>query len=288
MNRRKFIRVTAKGVTATFLSTSLYSAVEAKCIETTRVSVTVPNLPPAFHNKTIAFLSDLHHSFVVPREYIEHAVSIANSLSPDIVVLGGDFVTVFGKKKWFDGREYIKPCCDMLSKLESKLGRFAVTGNHDTGVGLDSVKAGLTGAGIQIINNGGIWIEEKGQRIRICGVEDLRTGYPDPKLALADATDKDAVILVSHNPDVAEKKLVDNRVGLMLCGHTHGGQVVLPVVGAPFVHYCSEYGQKYRYGLVRGPKCQVYITSGVGTLPPAFRLNCPPEVALLTLKSPLA
>ena len=140
----------------------------------------------------------------------------------------------------------------------------------------------------QNIDNSGAWLTLEGQRMRICGVQDLRTQKPDVNLALGDATEQDAVILVSHNPDVAEQKIKDARVGLLLSGHTHGGQVVLPFIGAPIVGLCSDYGQKYRYGIVQGPKCRVYVTSGVGTLPPAFRLNCPPEVALITLTSPEA
>jgi uncharacterized protein len=288
VNRRKFIRITAKGVAGSLLAGGFYSAIEAKCIETTRLSVTVPNLPPAFHGKTIAFLSDIHHSFAVPRPYIDHVVGVANSLSPDIVILGGDYVTAGTKGGLVDGRKYIAPCFESLKKLEAKMGRFAVTGNHDTRVGLNAIRAGIIAAGLQNIDNGGVWLEEAGQRLRICGVADLRTDIPDIKLALANATNKDAVILASHNPDAAERTVTDDRVGLMLSGHTHGGQVVLPLIGAPAVNFCSDYGQKYRYGVVQGPKCKVFVTSGVGTLPPAFRLNCPPEIAFITLESPSA
>lgn len=290
MNRRKFIRITVKGFAGSLLAGGFYSAIEAKCIETTRLSIAVPNLPPAFHGKTIAFLSDIHHSFVVPRSYIEHTVAVTNALSPDIVILGGDYVTAGEKYRWLgiDGRKYIAPCFESLKKLEAKMGRFAVTGNHDTYAGLHDIYAGMKTAGFQNIDNSGVWLDEGGQRLRVCGVSDLRTNTPDARLALAGATNKDAVIMVSHNPDVAERTITDDRVGLLLSGHTHGGQVVLPFIGAPAVWLCSDYGQKYSYGLVQGPRCKVFVTCGVGTLPPAFRLNCPPEVVLITLTSPVA
>jgi len=288
VTRRKFIHVAAKGVAGTLLVGGVYTAIEAKCIEVTRISIAVPNLPPAFHGKTIAFLSDIHHSFVVPRSYVDHAVEVTNALSPDIVVLGGDYVTSGNKYRWVDGKSYIVPCFESLKKLEAKMGRFAVTGNHDTNVGLNEIYAGMKAAGLQSIDNGGVWLEEGGQKLRICGICDLRTNTPNVDLALTGATNKDAVVLVSHNPDVAERTVKDDRVGLILSGHTHGGQVVFPIIGAPVVHLCSDYGQKYRYGLVQGPHCKSYVTSGVGTLPPAFRLNCPPEVALITLTSPEA
>jgi predicted MPP superfamily phosphohydrolase len=287
VTRREFIRLTVRGVSGSLMAGVTYSAIAAKCIQTTRLSIAVPNLPPAFHGKTVAFLSDIHHSLVVPRSYLEHVVEVTNSLSPDIVILGGDYVTAGTKYKWLHGGKFIDSCFEMMKKLEAKMGRFAVTGNHDTNVGLDHIYAGIAAGGFQSIDNKGVWLQEGGQKLRICGVPDLRTNNPDMKLALADATNKDAVILVSHTPDVAEKKIHDDRVGLMLSGHTHGGQVVLPFIGAPCVGLCSDYGQKYRYGLVQGPKCKVFVTSGVGTLPPAFRLNCPPEIALITLTSPV-
>jgi len=268
------------------LAGGVYTAIEAKCVEVTRLSIQVPNLPRAFHGKTVAFLSDLHHSIVVPRSYLEGVVSLTNSLSPDIVILGGDYVTAGFKYNWLHGEKYIKPCFDMMQKLTAKLGRFAVTGNHDAYVGVEKIHAAATDAGFQNMDNDGVWLTLENQKLRLCGVQDLRTQHPDVSRALGDATAKDAVILVSHNPDVAEEKVKDSRVGLLLCGHTHGGQIKLPLIGAPAVNFCSHFGQKYRYGMVQGPHCKVFITSGVGTLPPAFRLNCPPEVALITLTSP--
>jgi len=286
VNRRQFIRVTTRTVAGSLLAGGIYGAVEAKEIKVVRLSIPLPNLPRPFHGTTIAFLSDIHHSIVVPRSYIEHVVNVTNALSPDIVILGGDYVTSGEKYNWLHGAAYIEPCFDMLKKLTAKLGRFAVTGNHDTHAGIDKINAAIAAAGIRNIDNGGAWLTLDGEKLRICGVQDLRTQKPDVQLALGDASEKDAVILVSHNPDVAEQKIKDASVGLLLSGHTHGGQVVLPFIGAPIVGLCSDYGQKYRYGIVQGPRCSVYVTSGVGTLPPAFRLNCYPEVALITLTSP--
>ena len=89
---------------------------------------------------------------------------------------------------------------------------------------------------------------------------------------------------MTHNPDLVER-VRDERVDLVLSGHTHGGQVVLPFVGAPVLP--SRYGQKYRAGMVYGPRARVFVTTGVGTIGPPMRFRCPPEVALITLRSPL-
>ena len=100
------------------------------------------------------------------------------------------------------------------------------------------------------------------------------------KHALGDATEHDAVLLLSHNPDFVET-IRDRRVGLVLSGHTHGGQIIVPGYGAPVVP--SRYGQKYLYGLVQGPTCRIFITRGVGTVTPPVRFFCRPEIVLITL-----
>ena len=133
---------------------------------------------------------------------------------------------------------------------------------------------------ISLADNTGFWIEKGGARLRICGVGDLWTDRQNLPAALGDATERDAVILLSHNPDFAET-LEDRRVGLILSGHTHGGQVVLPGFGAPIVP--SRYGQKYLHGLVQGPRSQVFISRGVGTVTPPVRFFCRPEIVLITL-----
>jgi hypothetical protein len=221
VHRRKFIRVTAGACAGTLCAGGLYSAVEAKLIQVTRLAAPIPNLPPAFQGRTLAFLSDFHHSFVVPRFYLEHVVNVTNALAPDIIALGGDYVTSGERYKWVDGKDYIEPCFDILKKLRAPLGCFAVTGNHDAYVGINLVRAAITKAGFTSLINGGVWLTLDGQRLRICGIDDLRTLPSNPHLALGDATEKDAVIMVSHNPDAAEEVIPDSRTGLLLAGHTH-------------------------------------------------------------------
>jgi uncharacterized protein len=126
----------------------------------------------------------------------------------------------------------------------------------------------------------GDWLERSGSRLRICGVGDLWTDRQDLGATLGDATERDAVLLLSHNPNFVET-IRDARVGLVLSGHTHGGQVTVPGFGAPIVP--SRYGQKYLYGLVQGPCCRVFVTRGVGTISPPVRLLCRPEAVLITL-----
>jgi predicted MPP superfamily phosphohydrolase len=281
MNRREFLRLAGKGALASLAAGGIYGAIEAKRLQVTRFSIRVPNLPALFDNFTIALLADFHHSAVVPLSFIEHSVSLTNSLAPDAVVLVGDYVTA-GKKYHLPGcgPSYIAPCFDALKNFKAKHGVFAVTGNHDEFAGIEKIDTAIADAGFENLTNRGVWLTKNGERVRFCGVGEFCTQRHTLPPAIGDATQHDAVIVATHNPDFVEN-FHDPRVSLMLSGHTHGGQIVLPFIGAPMVP--SQFRQKYRYGLLQGPTTQIFVTSGVGTLPLAVRIHCPPEIALLTL-----
>ena len=174
----------------------------------------------------------------------------------------------------------ITPGIEELGKLKAVLGRYAVWGNHDNWVSRSVSRAVLSNVGLSDLTNTGVWLERGCARLRVCGVGDLWTDHQNLDAALGDAGEGDAVLLLSHNPDFVET-LCDRRVGLVLSGHTHGGQVIVPGYGAPIVP--SRYGQKYLYGLVQGPCCRVFVTCGVGTITPPVRFLCRPEVVLITL-----
>ena len=162
------------------------------------------------------------------------------------------------------------------------MGVFGVLGNHDYAHGQAETRDSMKAAGIHDLTNNGLWLTRGNGRLRLGGVDDLWFGRPDAKPALGDATIYDACLLVSHNPDFAET-LTDRRVGLMLSGHTHGGQVSLPGMANPFVP--SRYGMKYAKGMVEAPATKVYISRGLGLAAVPMRFNCPPELTLLTLRS---
>jgi uncharacterized protein len=279
MDRRRFLKQASIAVLGSATSGAVvYPFLEAKWCRVVRQTIVLPNLREAFRGTRIVLMADIHHGPFVPLAYIRHVVSMANALKPDITLLAGDYV--------HGHHSYIAPGIHELGKLKATLGRFAVRGNHDNRSYHDSharvsnSTSALADAGLPDLNNAGFWLERSGARLRICGVGDLWTDHQNLRSALGESTEDDAVILLSHNPDFAET-IRDGRVGLVLSGHTHGGQVVVPGLGAPIVP--SRYGQKYLYGLVRAPSCQVFITRGVGTVTPPARFLCRPEVVLITL-----
>ena len=290
-DRRQFLQTLARRVALPALavgtSGGAYMAWEAKRPVVNRFETTLRDLPAAFDGLRVAFLSDTHHGPFVPLAYLADVVEMANELRPDVVLLGGDYVQ--RRRAAFvhlgrDHRRYIRPGIDVLADLRAPLGRFAVLGNHDYRTDPVLARRALRDAGFTDLTNAGVWLERpSGARLRIAGVDDCRTGRPRLRQALGDLRAGEACLLLTHNPDYVER-VRDARVDLVLSGHTHGGQVVLPLVGAPMVP--SRYGQKYRAGLVQGPRARVLVTTGVGTIGPPVRFRCPPEVVLITLRSP--
>jgi len=256
------------------LALALYPFAEAKWLKTTRREITVPALPPEFDGLRVAVLSDIHHGPYLGLDFVRRAVDRANALHPDVIVLLGDYV--------HRSPQYIEPCIAELARLRARAGVYAVLGNHDHWESAPRTRDALAQAGIVELTNTGIWLTRGPARLRLCGVDDLWEGTQSLPAALDDCTEKDAAILLSHNPDYVEE-IRDRRVRLVLSGHTHGGQVNIPLRGPPVLP--SRYGQKYAEGLVTTPYTQVFVTRGIGTITPPVRFNCRPEIALLTLRS---
>jgi uncharacterized protein len=275
MDRRSFLKSSlAAAVPVSPLMAASYGLYEAGSVRIERPAITLPNLPASFDEIRIAFLTDIHHGPYISLDYVVSIVRTTLALGPDLILLGGDYISLDAK--------YVEPCFEVLAGLKSPLGVFGVLGNHDHRHGLAETKAAFSAAGIEELTNRGVWLQRASSRLRLGGVDDLWYGQPDVNPALADAARADACLIVSHNPDFAEK-MWDSRVGLILSGHTHGGQVYVPGYGAPIVP--SRYGQKYLQGLVQAPRTQVYISRGLGTVTPPIRYNSHPEITLMTLKA---
>lgn len=279
MNRRNFLKAAAAAAVPGSAAAASYGLYEAGWVEVVRPVLSLPMLPQVFDGLTIAFLTDIHYGPFTSLEYVASVVRTALALRPDLVLLGGDYSLKDGK--------YIRPCFEVLSGLRAPLGVFGVLGNHDYWHGLDETKAGFHAAGITELTNDGVWLTRgRGRdRFRLAGVDDYWMGKPHVERALGDATCADACLLLSHNPDVAEK-MRDPRVGLVLSGHTHGGQVVFPSAGAPFVP--SNYGSKYLHGVCRAPHTTVYVSRGLGCSGIPVRVGSRPELTLVTLRSACA
>jgi predicted MPP superfamily phosphohydrolase len=274
MDRRTFLRTAlAAGATAPIVGAS-YGLYEAGAVVVERPHIVVPRLPAAFDGLRVAFLADLHHGPYIDLDHVAAVVRTTLALQPDVVVLGGDYASAEAT--------YIGPCFEVLTGLKAPLGVYGVLGNHDYWHGIAESHDGFRSSRIMELTNAGVWLERGSHRVRLAGVDDMWCGRTVIESALGDARADDACVLVSHNPDFAEK-LRDGRVGLVLSGHTHGGQLYVPGFGAPIVP--SRYGQKYLKGFVQAPATKVYISRGLGTVAAPMRFRSEPELTLLTLRA---
>lgn len=271
---RRSIQVCACAVSCIGLPVA-YGFWEASQIRLRRATVAIPHLPRAFSGKTIGVLTDLHHGPFVGIRFIREAVKLANSLAPDAFALVGDFA-----HRAADTSEQLPPCLETLAKLRAPLGVFAVPGNHDQEHEGAVFRRVIRTTSLINLTNRALKLTVSGEHLWLAGVDDLWFGQPDLEAALDGIPVNSAVVLLSHNPDLAEEQ-PDERIGLIVSGHTHGGQIYLPGLGAPKMP--TRYGEKYRAGLVQGPASQVYVSRGLGESGIPVRLNCPPEINLLTL-----
>jgi len=266
---------------------ALYSgAIERHWIEVTRYDISLRGLPAAFDGLRIAQLGDIHLDDFTEPFFLRHVIDRVNRLRPDAVFLTGDYASygLYGKKF---GVGAAWQCANFLSELECKQV-YAILGNHDVLVGEEEVIAALTANGITVLKNKCLPIERTGGRIWLTGLDDPVKGHPDPELAIPASirnVPNEPIVLMCHAPDYVDDLLAQpagKAVDLMLSGHTHGGQVRLPMLGA--LHLPPR-GKKYVQGWFRFGDLQLYVNRGIGTVGVPFRLDCPPEITLITLRT---
>ena len=259
---------------------------EPNWLELTSQTVVLPCLAPGVPIRILQ-LSDLHLSSYVPFSLIDRAISMGLNANPDLICLTGDFIT---NSEPFDSGRY----ATLLKRLSRRAPTFASLGNHDGGLWAarhiggfsdnSAVRSLLEAADVHLLHNRSQLLSIRGRALYLAGVGDLWSQEAVPESAFASIPDNPdtPVVLLAHNPDT--KELVANRPWhLMLSGHTHGGQVLIPVVGTRFV---SVRDKRFISGLKKWNGKSIYITRGVGNLA-GVRFNCRPEVTILDLAGPL-
>ncbi len=282
--RRKFLQLAA-GVAVTG---ALALAEDGTILEPnhpilTSIEVVLARLPAAFDGFTIAQLSDFHYDehAALP---IKAAIEIVNQLHPDVVILTGDFVTVppFHNTFHYATRtsSAAEPCARLLAQLQPRGAIISVLGNHDVDADARRIMEILHAHGLPVLRNRSLPIEQQGSRIWFCGLDSVLDGDPDIDFALKEVPSQELVILLVHEPDFADDAAL-RPVDLQLSGHSHGGQIWLPGIGAPWL---PPFARKYPRGLHRIGPLTLYTNMGLGTIRLPVRLNCPPEVTLFTLR----
>ncbi len=252
------------------------SRIETEWLQTERVTIPVKHLGSSFEGFKIVHLSDFHLYPHTQIEFIERVVAISNSLKPDLIALTGDYVS--GHKA--RNSEAIFELAPVLSRLDAKHGVFTVLGNHDHMTSKQVVIAGLKESGLPVLINDGVTLSRGQQVLYLAGLDDGRRGHPDLSKALEKRPGHVPTILLFHEPDFADTYSSNGTISLQLSGHSHGGQIRLPGIGALAL---PRYGQKYDQGLYRVQDMWLYTTRGIGVTGPPIRLNCRPEITEITL-----
>lgn len=256
----------ASGVVAGAGSGSYGFAYERHRLTVTRTALPVANLPPALSGLRIGLLSDIHHGPFLSVEEVAAAAALLRAERPDLIALAGDYVT------WAD-RASVAPCAEALSPLSAPLGVFAVTGNHDPE---PTVNAVFEAHGIQVLRDEHAHVTARGQAIIVGGLRFWSTKTAE--VGRLFPAGSGFPILLAHDPRrLTQAAQLD--LPLVLSGHTHGGQVVLPGLGAPAATRFPVVS-----GFARRGNTTLYVSRGLGTVMLPVRLNCPPEVAVLTLE----
>lgn len=255
-------------------ATSAYaSLIEPFHYRISETDVFIRDLPERFENFRITQLTDIHHSRILGIDQVQHVVALAQLTKPDMFVLTGDYTTSY--------RRFIEPCAEALAPLNAPEGVWAVLGNHDHYTDPELTTRALRRHRISVLDNAHTTLQRGPDSLQLSGIDDWTWNATDWTRAFSGLKPSTPTILLSHQPVVLDFEQTKN-VALILSGHTHGGQVRLPVLGAPARFATKDL--KYDRGLFHRGETQLYVSAGTGVIGLPLRLGVRPEIAVLRLK----
>ena len=286
VTRRRVLAATASLVGLSAAATGVYAAaIEPQGLIVTRYALTPPGWP-AGRKRTITVVADLHAGGPdMTLAHIERVVDTANGLNSDLMVLLGDYTATY---RFVTERVPFAAWAKQLARLRAPLGTWAILGNHDWWNAIADIRRALASVNIPVMENDAVLLGPEGERFWLAGLGDQLAyrlghgryrGVDDLPRTMAQIKTDDPVVLLAHEPDIFPR--VPPRVSLTLSGHTHGGQIRLPLVWPAFVP--SQYGARYAYGHVVEDGRHIIVSGGLGTSFIPARLGVPPEILQIEL-----
>jgi len=277
---RKIIRGTALLLLLLLLGAGVWSFfIEPNRLVIHEEAIQIDNWPKELSGLRIAIISDIHTGApFVNDNKLREIVARTNQLNPDLVVLLGDYMS---PNSWHSHRVEPEVTAAGLKDLRAPLGVFSVIGNHDWWYNGNKVRAAFEQNGIQVLDNETREIKWRNSSFRLVGLADLWTRPQRIQETLDKVPDGSTIIAITHNPDIFPR--LPRNVPILLAGHTHGGQVNIPIIGRPIEP--SHFGQRYAAGPVFANDHHLFVTTGIGTSILPIRFRVPPEIALLTIRS---
>jgi predicted MPP superfamily phosphohydrolase len=262
-----------------------YLAREMTDLRVTELDVPIRDLGAELDGYTMAVLSDFHNRPLSGRAYLDRLVHETGNARPDVILLLGDYGVSFKyarlANRWLY-RRAARGLAYLLDHLDPVDGVVGVLGNHDHYAGADAVSTDLRRMGVQVLDNTCVQIRRGGAAVLVGGVGDAREGVVDAAGGCGEFSADFPRIILSHNPDAVFALDRQARIDLILSGHTHGGQVVLPLVGAPLTmtRLCTRHTAS---GWVPNNRAPLYVSRGIGCQIP-IRVGCPPELVIVRLR----
>ena len=248
---------------------------DARDFEIVPLNVNIPNLDPVFNGYRIAHISDIHLGQWISAKRIEGVVNLVNKQKPDLVAITGDSVSYVVNEPVLDMLRYLR-------NLKPNDATVAVLGNHDHWIGAEEIREVMDEIRIIELENDVYTIERGDASLYIAGVDSITLEKHDLDAVLRKLPETGPAILLAHEPDFADVSAATGRFSLQLSGHSHGGQMIIPGLGTPFRGYKFR---KYPLGEYKVGNMVQYTNRGLGTNVFWIRINCPPEITILTLQS---
>jgi len=240
-----------------------------------QLEIPLIRLAPTFDGYRIVHLSDLHFGTWLDSDKLSIIIDLVNNQHPDLVAITGDMISYISS-------DLIKSLVPALQRLSATDGIVAVRGNHDCWAKQEQYHNLFDSSGGKLINNSILSLQRQNQYLHVCGLDTAFYAQDRLDIILAQLPKQSSAILLSHEPDTADNVSASNSFELQLSGHTHGGQIVLPIIGSPWL---PRLGRKYPSGLYKVNGMYLYTNRGIGTASLPFRYNCPAEIAVITLRS---
>lgn len=273
-SRRQFLSSVIAAPLVAISGTAAYARlIEPYNYLVSETDILIRDLPAAFEGFRITHLTDIHHSRILGLNEVRRVVSLAQQTRPDMFVLTGDYSTSY--------RRYIEPCAEALAALNAPEGVWAVLGNHDHYTDPELTTRALQRHHIAVMNNAHTTLQRGSDAIQLSGIDDWTWNAVDWVRAFSGLKTSTPTILLSHQPTVLDFEQTQN-VSLILSGHTHGGQLSFPFLGAPARFATADL--KYSRGLFRRGDTQLYVSTGTGVIGLPLRFGVRPEIAVLRLK----
>ena len=247
-----------------------------KKIDVVEVDIELDNIGWDFNNYKILNLCDIHLGQWVNPEYLDSLVDYVNTLNYDLITLTGDYVSYI-----IEG--YDDALKDSFKKLKAPDGKFGVLGNHDHWMGSSIIRDIFKESDIVDLSNDVVILERGDEKVNLAGVDSCTVCADNLDKVLSKLENDISTILLAHEPDFAKESSQTGRIDLQISGHSHGGQFIIP--GVETTPFRGPNSTKYPVGLYKVGEMTQYTSKGLGTNSFRIRINCKPEITIITLKT---